>query len=87
MAANIATVTSKGQITIPKEVRQTLDIKEKDRLLFLVEGDRLTVIPLRHCPLSELYGALPAIKPYPGHEAIRKAIQSELGENMIRETE
>jgi AbrB family looped-hinge helix DNA binding protein len=84
MATNIVTVTARGQVTIPKAIRQTLGIQEKEQLLFLVEGERLVLIPLRHRPLSELYGALPATKPYPGHHAIREAIHTELGESMKR---
>jgi len=84
MATNIATITAKGQVTIPKAIRQALGIQEKDKLLFLVEGDRLVLIPLRHRPLSELYGALPATRPYPGHQAVREEIRSELGERMAR---
>ena len=33
-----ATVTSKGQITIPKEIRNLLQVEEGDRIDFLVEG-------------------------------------------------
>jgi antitoxin PrlF len=33
-----ATVTSKGQITIPKEIRNLLRVEEGDRIDFLVEG-------------------------------------------------
>ena len=35
-----ATVTSKGQVTVPKAVRDALGIKEGDKLVFRVEGDR-----------------------------------------------
>lgn len=80
MTTNIATVTAKGQITIPKAIRQTLRIQEKERLLFVVEGERLVGIPLSHCPLNELYGVLPATQAYPGHQTIREAIQRELRE-------
>ena len=82
MATNIATVTTKGQITIPKAIRQSLGIKEKDQVLFVVEGEHAIMKPLHHRPLSELYGALPATKPYPGHQAIRESIQRDLGERM-----
>jgi antitoxin PrlF len=34
-----ATVTSKGQITIPKEIRNLLQVEEGDRIDFLVEGE------------------------------------------------
>lgn len=35
----LATMTSKGQVTIPKEIREKLGIKPKDRITFSVEGD------------------------------------------------
>lgn len=43
-----ATVTSKGQITIPKEVRDRLEIEEGEKVLFRFEEDgsvRLVVVP------------------------------------------
>jgi AbrB family looped-hinge helix DNA binding protein len=35
-----AKVTSKGQVTVPKAVRDALDIKEGDDVVFRVEGKR-----------------------------------------------
>lgn len=35
-----AKVTSKGQVTVPKVVRDALGIKEGDRVVFRVEGNR-----------------------------------------------
>jgi AbrB family looped-hinge helix DNA binding protein len=36
-------VTSKGQVTVPKAVRDALDISEGDELVFRVEGARAVV--------------------------------------------
>jgi antitoxin PrlF len=38
-----ARVTSKGQVTIPKSVREALDLHEGDELLFRVERSRAIV--------------------------------------------
>ncbi len=35
-----ARVTSKGQVTVPKVVRDALGIKEGDKIVFRVEGNR-----------------------------------------------
>lgn len=37
----LAKVTSKGQITIPIEIRKKLGIKEGSKVLFLEEAERL----------------------------------------------
>jgi len=36
----LSKVTSKGQVTIPKKVRNALDIRQGDVLRLVVEGDR-----------------------------------------------
>lgn len=51
-----STVTTKGQTTIPGEVREALGIKAGDRLQYSVEGDR--VIVRRHPGIRSLEGAL-----------------------------
>jgi AbrB family looped-hinge helix DNA binding protein len=43
-----ATITSKGQITIPLAVRQALGLHAGTQLDFAVEGDGLKLVPLRH---------------------------------------
>jgi antitoxin PrlF len=53
-----ATVTSKGQVTIPKAVRQALDIKTGDRLLFRVRSDGLLEIHVQTADLLSLGGIL-----------------------------
>lgn len=39
----IATITSKGQITLPKPIRQALGVDAGGRVAFDFEGDRVTV--------------------------------------------
>lgn len=40
----LAKVTSKGQITIPAEIRKKLHLKPGDKVLFIEEDDRVTVM-------------------------------------------
>jgi antitoxin PrlF len=39
-----AQITSKGQVTIPQEVRSRLNVAEGDRLTFICEGDYAIVM-------------------------------------------
>jgi antitoxin PrlF len=57
MAAS--TLTSKGQVTIPKEIRQLLGLKEGDRLEFRLDDQGKVVIqPETEGPLGRLPGML-----------------------------
>ena len=42
---SIATVTSKGQVTLPVAIRRALSINAGDKLTFTVEDDRVLVQP------------------------------------------
>lgn len=42
-----STITAKGQITIPKEIRKALRLKTADRLLFLQEKGRVILYPIK----------------------------------------
>ena len=78
-------VTSKGQVTIPFEVRKALGIEQGDDLVFEVSADqtaRLRVVKRRK--LSDFYGSFRAQRPFPGKEAIREEVGRELGSRAKR---
>jgi antitoxin PrlF len=60
--ARSSTISSKGQITVPREIRNRLGLKEGDRVEFVVENDRTTIRPARppENPFAKYVGALPA---------------------------
>lgn len=49
------TVTAKGQITIPANLRRKLEIAEGEQLIIVCEGETLKIIPIPR--LSKLAGA------------------------------
>lgn len=54
----IATMTSKGQFTMPKEVREDLGLRAGDKVLFvMLPGRRATIVP-RNRQIAELAGIL-----------------------------
>lgn len=59
MADKTASVTSKGQVTIPAEVRDYLEVKTGDKLLFIRDADRVYIERLPGKATSrEVFGSL-----------------------------
>ncbi len=79
----ITTITSKSQITLPKKVRQALNLRPQDRLLVTVQGDRIILIPIRTRPLSDLFGALPVDTPPPDVHKIRQQRHRETARRIV----
>jgi AbrB family looped-hinge helix DNA binding protein len=43
----ISVLTSKGQMTIPKEVRKALNLRPSEKVIIVVEGNRAILQPLK----------------------------------------
>ena len=54
----VATLTSKGQTTIPKEIRDSLHMKAGDRMTFTLMPDSTVVMRVKSKSLAELAGVL-----------------------------
>jgi|WetSurMetagenome_2_1015567.scaffolds.fasta_scaffold678396_2 AbrB family looped-hinge helix DNA binding protein len=55
--ASISTVGRRGQITLPRAIRQWLDLHEGDRVVFARRGDEVILQPLPHT-LLDLRGSV-----------------------------
>jgi AbrB family looped-hinge helix DNA binding protein len=53
-----STLTSKGQVTIPKEVRQQLGLKPGDRVTFTVMPNGTAIMRAKTGSIKELAGVL-----------------------------
>ena len=54
-----ATLTSKGQITLPKALREKLKLCAGDRVEFLIDDDQVVRLVVKHTPVTRLKGMLP----------------------------
>ena len=64
---SIATITSKGQTTIPKDIRDGLGLKPKDKVSFTLLPDGTVIMRAKNRSILDLYGRLhkPGRKPIP----------------------
>lgn len=53
-----ATLTSKGQTTIPKEIRDSLGMKPGDRMTFTLMSDSTVILRVKNKSVTQLAGAL-----------------------------
>ena len=49
-------ITSKGQTTLPKAVREALSVKAGDRVRYIIQDGEVRIMPVR--PIDRLYGML-----------------------------
>lgn len=63
------TLTSKGQTTIPKEIRESLGMKAGDRMTFTLMPDGTVVMRVKNKSITQLAGML--------HKKGRKAVPIE----------
>lgn len=77
-----ATITSKGQVTIPKDIRDALGLRERDQVIFVLSEDRAIMRPVKTTALSRLRGIAKGRASYRGRDAEREAAR----EHVARHT-
>lgn len=55
---DLARVSSKGQITIPVEIRKKLNLKEGDKVLFIEENGKIVLANSSYIALKEMQDAM-----------------------------
>lgn len=73
-----ATITSKGQVTIPKSVRDRLSLHAGDRIEFVFSDAGLTVVPIRR-ELNAMCGIFKGRRAKPASVADMNRAIAEMG--------
>jgi len=80
----IAVISTKGQVTIPQPIRETLDLKRGDALVFTAEEDKITATPLQGSFL-ELYGSIKPRRRPENFKKIRRQVIKAIAKNAAFE--
>ena len=80
----ISKITSKGQITLPKEIRTFLNVKPSDRVNFVIEAGSVFLKPVK--TLKDFKGSVQSNKKTSIQEE-RKQAQTEVSKKVIEEME
>lgn len=75
----ISTITQKGQITIPKKIRDALNLKTNDQVIFVRRGDLIIVKPVRD--ILSLRGSI-KVKNFQDYSTIRKQVKKDISRRI-----
>lgn len=75
-----ATITSKGQITVPREVRRVLGVRTGDKLLFESDGQGMRVRPIKNRSAFSKYRGIGNPDIASGRKSIEKWLREMRGE-------
>ncbi|HLE86312.1 MAG TPA: AbrB/MazE/SpoVT family DNA-binding domain-containing protein [Candidatus Brocadiaceae bacterium] len=75
-------ITSKGQITLPKEVRKLLNVQEGNVIVFEKENDKIVIKPAK--TLRDFKGLLKNTKKEETFDEIRKIVKNSVGKRVIQ---
>ena len=75
------TLTSKGQITLPKALRDKLGLCAGDRVEFIMEDGQSARLVVKHVSVAQLKGMLPGPAEPVSLEEMDKAIQKGAGKS------
>ena len=83
MKEMVTTMTQKGQVTIPVEIRHLLGLKAKDKIAFSIEEGSIRLAPAKYT-LENVYGV---VKPINKPENFKKLKQIAIQEHVKKITE
>ncbi len=84
MKESIATMTTKGQLTVPIEVRRQLGLKAGDKVLFQFEGQEVKLVPAAS-RLAAGYQSLPPLDQPREWDEVEATVAEEQAEQYARQ--
>lgn len=70
----VASVTERGQLTLPSAVRRVLGLKPRQKVAFLIEQDQVRLVPARFTLESAFGSVTPRQRPENFEHAIEEAM-------------
>ena len=77
----LSTVTSKGQVTIPAEIRRRLGVSPHDKVAFIVEDDEVR-LARRGSVVAQTAGILKTDQPPMSAEELREAAEKAIAQDV-----
>ncbi len=76
----VAKITSKGQITVPREIRSELGVVAGDSIIFRKQGDKIVITPQRQKSVFEEFRGIGTPGIGPGKKAVLRWVRDIRGD-------
>jgi AbrB family looped-hinge helix DNA binding protein len=83
---SVSILTKKGQTTIPKDIRRFLNLEPNDKILYLVEGERVVLKPLKG-NILDLRGSVATKEKPIDFRKLRRETKKRVAERILREAQ
>jgi antitoxin PrlF len=83
MRAIVTTMTQRGQVTVPAEVRRLLGLKPRDKVAFEIADDKVRIMPARFT-LASTFGSVKPATRTEDFKAISRAAREEKAADEVR---
>jgi AbrB family looped-hinge helix DNA binding protein len=78
----LSTVTAKGQVTIPVEIRRLLKVKPHDKIAFILEGDQVMLMN-KGSVIASNAGIIKTTQPLLTDKELREATERAIAEDVV----
>jgi AbrB family looped-hinge helix DNA binding protein len=82
----VSVLTSKWQTTIPKDIRNLLGLNPNDKILYLIEGKRVVLKPLKG-NILELRGSVNTKEKPIDFKKLRDTTRKKVARRIVEETQ
>ena len=80
---NVSKITVKGQVTIPKKVRDDLGVRAGDVIVFAKKGDDIVIKPAN--TLLDLKGVIVTSKKIGNWDSVRKSTKRSVAKRVVED--
>ena len=82
---SVSVLTKKGQTTIPKDIRNFLDLAPNDKILYLMEGNKVVIKPLKG-NILDLKGSVKTKDKPIDFKKLRREMKKKVARKIVEES-
>ncbi|HEY7063161.1 MAG TPA: AbrB/MazE/SpoVT family DNA-binding domain-containing protein [Chloroflexota bacterium] len=80
----VTTITQRGQVTLPAEVRRLWGAKPRDKVAFQIDGDQVRLVPAGFT-IESAYGSVKPLRRPEDFKRLSRAARDEHAAQVVRE--